>query len=241
MKNLIANLACLILLLGAAPAQAILLAFTPSFQTVASGSLATVSLSIAGLDGSATALGGFDLDLGFNPAILSLRGVRFGDPSLGDQLDLGGSSALICSSGYDTSPSCPADLTGGVVNLLELSLDAPDVLNALQADNFVLATFSFNTLSPGQSALSVVRLELADAYGDLLIADIQPGGITVSAPNAIPTPSSLALFVIGMTMLSLCNRKQLRLPRRVDHTKGAGEIILPGRTFQATIYGQACN
>jgi len=83
MKNPIANLAYLVLLLGAAPAQAILLAFTPSSQTVVSGSTASVSLSIAGLDG-ATALGGFDLDLSFNPAILSLLGMSFGDPSLGD-------------------------------------------------------------------------------------------------------------------------------------------------------------
>ncbi len=223
MKNLIANLVFFILLLCAAPAHAILLAFTPSFQTVAAGSPATVSLSIAGLGGSATALGGFDLDLGFDPAILSLRGVRFGDPSLGDQLDLGGYGALICSPGYDTDPSCPSDLTGAMVNLLELSLDAPDVLSALQADNFVVATFFFNTLSPGQSALSVIRLGLADAYGDLLIADIQPGDITVSVPNAIPTPSSLALFGIGMAMLRLCNRKQLRLPRRVDQTTGKGK------------------
>lgn len=223
MKNLIANLACLILLLGAAPAQAILLAFTPSFQTVASGSPATVSLSIAGLGGSATALGGFDLDLGFNPAILSLRGVRFGDPSLGDQLDLGGSSALICSSGYDTSPSCPADLIGGVVNLLELSLDAANVLNDYQTDSFVLATFLFDTLSPGQGTLSVDRLVMADAFGAPLIADIQLGHITVFATNVIPEPSSLALLVIGMVILRLSNAKQLRLPRRVDHTNGEGK------------------
>lgn len=219
MKNLITNLACLVSLLCAAPAQSILLAFTPSFQTVALGSLSTVSLGITGLGGSTTALGGFDLDLSFNPAILSLRGVSFGDSSLGDQLDLGGSGALICSPGYDTSLSCPADLTGGMVNLLELSLDAPDVLNGLQADSFVLATFFFDTLSPGQSSLSVVRLVLADAYGDQLIADIQPDRITVAAPNAIPSPSSLALFVVGMVMLSLSNGRQLRRPRRVEHPK----------------------
>jgi len=212
MKNLITNLACLVLLLGAAPAQAILLAFTPLSQTVASGSPATVSLSIAGLGGSATALGGFDLDLGFNPAVLSLRGVSFGDPSLGDQLDLGGSGAIICSpgTGNDTSLTCPDDLTGGMANLLELSLDMPDVLNDFQADSFVLATFLFDTLSPGRSTLSVNRLVLADAFGDRLIADIQSGHITVGAPNAIPAPSSLALLVVGMAMLMACNEKRSR-------------------------------
>jgi len=110
-----------------------------------------------------------------------------------------------------------------MVNLLELSLDAPDVLNDFQADSFVLATFLFDTLSPGQSTLSVVRLELADANGDLLSADIQPGSITVSALNAIPAPSSLALLVVGMAMLRACNGKQLRRPRRVDRTKGKGK------------------
>ncbi len=228
MKNLIANLACLVLLLGAAPAQAILLAFTPSSQTVATGSPATVSLSIAGLAGSATALGGFDLDLSFNPAILSLRGVSFGDPGLGDQLDLGGFSSVICSPGYDSSAFCPADLTGGMVNLLELSLNAPDVLNAFQADSFVLATFLFDTLSPGQSTLSVDRLVLADANGALLIADIQAGSITVSATNAIPAPSSLSLLMVGMVILRFSNGKPLRRRSPVDRTKEEREIVEAG-------------
>lgn len=215
MKNPIANLVCLVLLLGAAPAQAILLAFAPSTQPVTSGSPTTVSLGIAGLDG-ATALGGFDLDISFNPSILSLRGVHFGDPGLlGDQLDLGRSGAVICSPGHDTFPTCPADLTGGMVNLLELSLDAAGALNAFQADSFILATFLFDTLSPGQSVLSVNRLVLADAFGGGLIADIlQSGHITVAAPNAIPAPSSLALLAAGMVMLMACSEKQSRRPRR---------------------------
>lgn len=221
MKNLIANLACLLLLLGVAPAQAILLAFTPSSQTVASGSMASVSLSIAGLDG-ATALGGFDLDISFNPAILSLRGVSFGDPSLGDQLDLGGRGAVICSPGYDAFLSCPADLAGGMINLFELSLDTADALNDFQLDGFILATLWFEALSPGQSNLSVIRLVLPDALGGGLIAGIQSGRITVAAPNAIPAPSSLALLVVGMVMLRACNEKRLRLPHRIDHSRGKG-------------------
>jgi len=97
-----------------------------------------------------------------------------------------------------------------MANLLELSLDMPDVLNDFQADSFVLATFLFDTLSPGRSTLSVNRLVLADAFGDRLIADIQSGHITVGAPNAIPAPSSLALLVVGMAMLMACNEKRSR-------------------------------
>jgi hypothetical protein len=216
MKNMIANLACLVLLLGAAPAQAIILAVTPLSQTVATGSPTTVSLSITGLGGP-VALGGFDLDLSFNPSILSLRDMYFGDPGLlGDQLDLGHAGAVICSPGHDTFPSCPADLAGGMINLLELSLDAPDTLNAFQADSFILATFLFDTLSPGQSILSVNRLVLADAFGSRLVADIQSGHIIVAAPNAIPAPSSLALLAVGMVMLMACSEKRSRSlrPRR---------------------------
>lgn len=210
MKKMIANLVCLVLLLCATPVQAIILAVTPSSQTVAAGSPSSVSLSIAGLGGAA-ALGGFDLDFSFNPSILSLRDVYFGDPGLlGDQLDLAHSGAIICSPGHDTSPSCPADLAGGMINLLELSLDAPDALNAFQADSFILATFLFDTLSPGQSVLSVNRLVLADAYGGRLIADIQSGHIIVAAPNAIPAPSSLALLAVGMVMLMACSEKRSR-------------------------------
>jgi len=214
MKNVIANLASLVMLLGAGPAQAIILAVTPSSQTVATGSSTTVSLSIAGLGGAA-ALGGFDLDLGFNPSILSLREVYFGDPGLsGDQLDLAHAGAVICSPGHDTSPSCPADLDGGMINLLELSLDAPDALNAFQADSFILGTFLFDTLSPGQSVLSINRLVLADAFGGRLIADIQSGHITVAAPNAIPAPSSLVLLAAGMVILMAVSEKRSRRPRR---------------------------
>jgi len=216
MKHLIVNLAWLVLLLSAAPSQAILLAFTPSSQLVGSGSQATVSLSITGLDGPATALGGVDLDLSFNPAILSLRSVTFGDPSLGDQLDLGAAGALICSPSLDTSPFCPPDLPAGMANLLESSVDAPDDLNNSQADSFVLATFLFDTLSPGEAALSVVRLVLADAFGDPLLADIQSGRITVAAANAAPAPSSLALLAAGMAMLMLCHQRKLRRTRRFD-------------------------
>jgi hypothetical protein len=213
MKKLIADLVYLVVLLGTVPAQALILAITPSSQVVTSGSPAIVSLSIAGLDG-ATAVGGFDLDFSFNPSILSLRGVSFGDPTLlGDQLDLARSGAIICSPGHDTSPFCPADLAGGMANLLELSLDTPNVLNALQADSFILATFLFDTLSPGQSFLSVDRLVLADAFGAGLSADIQSSRIIVAAPNAIPAPSSLGLLVVGMLMLRACNKKQSQRPR----------------------------
>jgi len=114
-------------------------------------------LVISGLTaGAAPSVSVFDLDVSFNPTILSFGSVAFGDPVLGDQLDLLGLGSFTSTIvGVDT------------VNLLELSFDPAAVLNALQPGDFTLATLTFNTLANGISSLGVVVNALGDSNGGI--------------------------------------------------------------------------
>jgi hypothetical protein len=181
------------LVLAATPARAITIGIEPVAQHVALGSSVTVSLVIADLgDGVAPSLSTFDLDLTFDDAILSFTGATFGDPVLGDQLDLTGIGPL-----NGVTPAA------GVVNLFELSLDPASDLDDSQAGAFVLATLTFGALSPGLSALGLSTVALGDADGNSLIANVVAGSISVQGVNAVVAePASFALLLAGLAGLS---------------------------------------
>ena len=109
----------------------IVLELTPVAQTA---SRVDIALQISGLgDGTTPSLSTFDVDVSFDAALLDFSNAAFGDPVLGDQLDLlslGGNplEALL------TSP--------GLTNLYELSLDSVEDLDNLQADSFTLAVLT---------------------------------------------------------------------------------------------------
>lgn len=72
-------------------AAPITISILPASQSVNLGSTTTVNLTIAGLGNHvAPSLGTFDLNIDFNPTILGFSTFVFGDPVLGDQLDLFG-------------------------------------------------------------------------------------------------------------------------------------------------------
>lgn len=189
------------LLLAALPLHAITVSLNPATQTVTAGSSVDVALVISGLgSGAAPSLGTFDLDLSFNSSILSFTGAVFGDPGLGDQLDVLGLGSI-----FAATPGA------GSVNLFELSFDAAADLDALQADSFTLATLSFSALSAGTSPLGITLNALGDANGDPLTADLADGSINVNANNnagSVPEPATWLLLGLGALTMNRFTRQR---------------------------------
>lgn len=160
-------------------AQAAVLSLDPPGQSVLPGATVQIALTVSGLGtGTAPSLGVFDLDLSYDAAVLQFDSVSFGDPTLGDQLDLMGFGSV---TAVDSA-------VAGVVNHLELSLDSAGDLDFLQAEAFTLSVFTFTALAPGFSALEVVVHAFGDSLGDPLPASVSGGSVTV-----VPEPSAASL------------------------------------------------
>ncbi|GCA91898.1 cohesin domain-containing protein [Microcystis aeruginosa] len=188
----------LLSILNVSSAQAISLGFSPVSQTVIIGQPAQIALKISDLvANSAPSLGSFDLKINFYPSILSFNSVSFGDPILGDQLDLEG---LGSTSGFSS-------LSNSIVNVFEVSVDQPNTLNLLQADSFILATLTFNSLGIGISPLTISNIILGDADGAPLTAALGDGSIIVipQSSTSVPEPSSL---FISVGLLGFCCLKK---------------------------------
>jgi hypothetical protein len=181
-------------LLPVMPARAVLIEVGPRSQEAVEGEEIQVRLAISGLvDASAPSLSTFDLDVAFDATVLALTTVSFGDPVLGDQLDLFGlGTETLVTPG------------GGTVNLFELSLDTPADLDDLQAGAFILATLTFEAIGEGNSPLALTVNALGDATGGLLEAELAPGSVRVradgGAPVAAPVPA--LLVVLGLIAMN---------------------------------------
>lgn len=192
MKTFLLRGVAAVLLLAGTTAHAISLGFSPSSQVAPVGSSVDVDLVISGLgDFMPDSLGVFDLDVLYDPAILGLTNVAFGDPGLGDQLDLFGFGSF---SGVGGAP--------GAVNIFEISFDFPADLDALQPGSFTLARLSFDVLANGTSPLDLANVILGDAFGAPLAADVDPGSVT-----GVPEPGTITLFLMGGLALGFAVRR----------------------------------
>ena len=190
MKKMLLIASALLAWVSILPAHAIVLGFNPVSSNVTQGSTIDIELTISELEnGAAPSLGGFDISINFDDSLLGLTDVTFGDPTLGNQLDLFG-------FGLNSTGST---VTNNTVSLFELSFDTVDDLNLFQADSFTLATLSFNALSVGTSLLSISNFILSDALGTTsLSAETGSANITVLPVVSVPEPAMPLLLVIGL-------------------------------------------
>jgi hypothetical protein len=180
---------------------AVLVTVVPQNQTIAPGASTGVQVRISGLGSDIPpSLGAFDFNLAFNPAIVTFTGLTFGDPVLGDQLDLSGAGPL---SDFST-------MSAGFVNFYEISLDPAATLDSQQLDSFVLATLRFQALATGTTSLVPSINSISDSQGASLNPGLQMGSINVVA---VPEPGSLWLAAVAACLL-ICARHVSRRPQR---------------------------
>ena len=192
MKTFLMHGIAAVLLLAGTAAHAISLGFSPTDQAVGVGSSVDVDLVISGLgDFMPDSLGVFDLDVLYDSAILGLTNVAFGDPGLGDQLDLFGFGSFT-----------GVGAVAGGTNLFEISFDSPLDLDTLQPGSFTLARLTFDVLAQGKSPLDLANVLLGDAGGNPLSATVTPGSIA-----GIPEPGTITLFLMGGLALGFAVRR----------------------------------
>ena len=182
----------------------ITISVVPPSQSVALGSPVSVSLQITGLGNlTAPSLGAFDINLNFDPTILSFNSAVYGDPIFGDQLDPTGLGNTLNFS----SPGF------GTVELFDLSLDSASQLNSLQPATFILGTLVFDTIGTGTSSLDLTLNSLGDADGNSLSASIQNGSADVNPASTVPEPSSALLLAGGSMVIVIRTRWSCRRSR----------------------------
>ncbi len=182
-KALFASVSTLVLSLTPTLALALSsLSFEPSSSTGVVGDTIMVDLVWDGTGGMApTYLGDFDLDVSYDPSIVSFLGGII-DP------DLGVDSFGCFDCAVDGS-------TAGTVNLFEISFDSVlDVIaNQDRLNNrFSLATLSFEGLTDGLSPLTLNGINFGDEFGGGITPTLINGDLTIETP---PTPEPPTLSV----------------------------------------------
>lgn len=192
-RNLFALALVVVLSAAAAPAAAVSLGFAPSLVVApAPGGSFDLDLLIDGLgSGAPPSVGGFDIDVAYDPATLALDlvvfGTRLGDPALFEAL-------------------VSANFSSGLVDLGEVSLLSPAALDALQPAGFTLATLSFRVIGAGSSEITIANALVSDAGGS--DPPEAPRAITietlgsVAVVGAVPEPGAALAFALGLAVVA---------------------------------------
>jgi len=184
-------LCALALSAAAVSANAATISVDPASQSTTVGSTVSATIRISDLaGGTAPSLGGFDLNLSFDAAVLSFSGLSYGTG-----LDVLGLGSIQFS---DTA-------TAGLLNVGEISLDAESDLDTLQPGAFALFTVTFQAIAAGASGLNLQINSLADAAGLALSATTAGGSVGV-AP--VPLPAAAWLLFSGLAGLAGISRRR---------------------------------
>jgi hypothetical protein len=193
-QGILALITTIIFLLPTA-VGAVQVGLSAPIKLVGQGNIFEVNLTVSGLgNGTAPSLGVFDTDILFNPLLLGFSSVSFGDPLLGDQLDL-----------FSVGAITQTTTSSGLVNLFELSIDSPGDLNSLQADAFILATLKFDALAPGTAEFGISVNAFGDALGNPLQIDSIISDRVEIAP--VPEPSTFLLLSVSFAGCMIIRRR----------------------------------
>jgi adhesin HecA-like repeat protein len=182
---------------AASPAMgAAILSVTPASLPVVGAESFSLNISISGV----TDLFGYQFDLGFNPAVLSVTG-----ESEGPFLATGGSTFFIPGS---------IDNVGGTV-----SATADTLLTAISgvSGSGILATIDFSSIGNGASSITLFNVFVLDSTESEIPATIQNGTVAVNGipASGVPEPSSGFLLGAGLLLgwfLRVWRGPQRRLP-----------------------------
>jgi hypothetical protein len=183
--------AAALLFAAAAPAasQTAVLQFAPGTAELAPGQAITLEIVLADRPAMA-AVGFFDLDIVFDPAVLRFDALTPGS-ALGD-----------IGSGQAVNASLPPDLPGGVLNLSVLSLLSD--LGAQPASP-VLGRVSFSAIGLGAGGVGFGFTALETLGGVPIVHQRLDAAVSV-----VPEPASALFLAAGLAIFAA-----LRLQRRV--------------------------
>jgi Cohesin domain len=177
------------------------LTLDPASAQVDLGGTTDLFVGINGL-GDPPSLSAYDLTVNFDPTLFSFAGISFGDPSIGNQLNL---------SGFGTITSENAGLD--FINFSEVSLDSAETLDTMQASSFVLVDLEFQALNNGIGTFSIANTAvLGDSSGNPLTASslgtaaIQAG----TGGSATPEPYMFLPSLMALAALYFGNRSRFR-------------------------------
>lgn len=191
-----------------APATAISIDLVTTSQDVTVGDTLALDLFIRDLgDTTLPSVSTFDFNLGFDSTVLDFAGLTFGDPVLGDLVDISGAAQEFTNLGVFDAIGFN-EPSSGVVNLFQVSLDFPQDIDTTQPDSFVLASLNFTALNAGINDFDLIVNALGDSLGDpLTLETVESSSIVVtdaiSQPPAesIPEPAASWLSFLGFVGL----------------------------------------
>ena len=166
-------------------AQALpILSLTPNSANVGQSEQFNIDVSISGLtDFTAPALASYDIDIQFDNSILSFVG-----GSILSQLDLGifGSFEDIQQTGSNN------------INLNGVSFEDSGDLDALQTDEFTIATLTFDAIDIGVADVLFSFVDLGDSLAQTISFEQFGSQISVTDGNPVPLPATAWMLLLAL-------------------------------------------